>query len=60
MKSQQDLVLLMNNVDKGRSNNACTGEVRGKKNIDSDRDAYQIFEGQLIYNEKAYEFLVMH
>ena len=31
-------------------------EVRGKKISDSDRDAYQIFEGQLIYNEKAYEY----
>ena len=45
-------------LDKGRSNNAAQFGVKleVKKISDADRDAYQIFEGQLIYNEKAYKF----
>ena len=45
-------------LDKGRSNNAAQFGVKLelKKISDYDRDAYQIFEGQLIYNEKAYKY----
>ena len=45
-------------LDKGRSNNAAQFGVKldFKKISDTDRDAYQTFEGQLIYNENAYKY----
>lgn len=45
-------------LDKGRSNNAAQFGVKldVKKISDADRDAYQTFEGQLIYNEEAYKY----
>ena len=45
-------------LDKGRSNNAAQFGVKldVKKIFDTDRDAYQTFEGQLIYNEEAYKY----
>jgi len=45
-------------LDKGRSNNVAQFGVKldFKKISDTDRDAYQIFEDQLIYDEDAYQY----
>ena len=45
-------------LDKGRSNNVAQFSVKLdlKKISDTDRDAYQTFEDQLIYNEDAYQY----
>jgi len=45
-------------LDKGRSNNAAQFGVKldVKKIFDADRNAYQTFEGQLIFNEEAYKY----
>lgn len=45
-------------LDKGRSNNVAQFGVKldVKKISDADRDAYQTFEGQLIYDEDAFQY----
>jgi len=45
-------------LDKGRSNNVAQFSVKldAKKISDDDRDAYQTFEGQLIYDEDAFKY----
>jgi len=45
-------------LDKGRSNNVAQFSVKLdlKKISDTDRDAYQTFEDQLIYDEDAYQY----
>lgn len=45
-------------LDKGRSNNVAQFSVKldVKKISDTDRDAYQTFENQLIYDEDAYQY----
>ena len=45
-------------LDKGRSNNVAQFGVKLdlKKISDTDRDAYRVFEDQLIYNEEAYQY----
>lgn len=45
-------------LDKGRSNNVAQFSVKIdlKKISDTDRDAYQTYQGQLIYHEEAYQY----
>ena len=45
-------------LDKGRSNNVAQFSVKldVKKISDADRDAYQTYEGQLIYDEDAFKY----